>query len=274
MPMLSQLTNAQGLVIVLVLCRMGGLVATAPAFGAFVLPWRLRAMLAVSMTLVVAPVCCGHAANLPHGLLQGAVLAGGELLIGIVLGAGVAILLSFALLAGQLLGQISGISLSEVLQPESGEAASAHAQLLYLVALAVYVAMGGQRLLIGALLETLQQLPPGMAASTASLGETVWMLVAQSFQLGIRGAAPALAALTLSTIALAIVGRSVPQLNVLALGLGANSLIAMFVLVAAVGLTAHLLGNQLEPTLYTIVESISHAGDGSDVWKPSMGLSP
>lgn len=188
-------------------------------------------------------------------------MAGGELVIGAVLGTGVAILLSSALVAGQLISQISGISLSEVLQPESGETTSAHAQLLYLVALAVYVALGGQRLLIGALLESFQKLPPGMAASVASLGETVLTLVTQSFQLGIRGTAPALAALTLSTIALAIVGRSVPQLNVLSLGLGVNSLIAMSVMIAAVGLTAHLLGNQLEPTLSTIVETIHRTGE-------------
>ncbi|MCE9556295.1 MAG: flagellar biosynthetic protein FliR, partial [Planctomycetes bacterium] len=126
----------------------------------------------------------------------------------------------------------------------------------------------------GALLETFQQLPPGMAASVVSLGETVLTLVTQSFQLGIRGAAPALAALTLSTIALAIVGRSVPQLNILSLGLGVNSLIAMSVMIAAVGLTAQLLGNQLEPTLSTLVEAMKPAGDCPNFWEPKMGLSP
>jgi len=274
MPTPFPFTYAQALVFVLVFCRVGGLVATAPAFGAFVLPWRFRALLACAITLVVAPACCGNVPHLPSGLLNGVVLAGGELLIGVVLGAGVAILLSAALVAGQLIGQMSGISLSEVLQPENGETTSAHAQLLYLVALTVYVALGGQRLLIGALLETFRQLPPGMATSAASLGETMVSLVTQSFQLGIRGAAPALAALTLSTIAMAVVGRSVPQLNVLSLGLGINSLVAMSVLIAAVGLTAHLLGNQLEPTLAALVESVSSKGDCPNFWPTKMGLSP
>ena len=271
---LSQLTLSQGLVALLVFCRVGALVAIAPAFGSFVLPARIRLLLAVAITVVVAPVCVQTGSTLPYGLADFAFLAGGELLVGAVLGIGVAILMSSALVAGQIISQLSGVSLSEVLQPESGESTSAHAQLLYLVALAVYVTLGGQRLLIGALLDSFRQLPPGMTASVGSLGVTVLTLVNQSFQLGIRGAAPALAALMLSTVAMAIVGRSIPQLNVLSLGLGVNSLIAMSVMVAAIGLTAHLLGNQFEPTLASILQSITRTGDCPNFWEPKMGLSP
>lgn len=271
---LSQITLSQGLVALLVLCRVAALVAIAPAFGAFVLPARIRLLLAAAITVVVAPLCVQTGTTLPQGLAGFALLAGGEMLIGAVLGLGVAILMSSALVAGQLISQLSGVSLSEVLQPESGESTSAHAQLLYLVALAVYVTLGGQRLLIGALLDSFRQLPPGMTASVGSLGETVLTLVTQSFQLGIRGAAPALAALLLSTVAMAIAARSIPQLNVLSLGLGVNSLIAMSVLVASIGLTAHLLGNQLEPTLASVLQSITHAGDASNFGEPKMELPP
>jgi len=271
MPTLSPLTVAYAWGLALVLCRIGGLVVMAPALGAWVLPIRFRLMLALAIALVVGPVCLGYSSPPPQPPIAMAVLAGGEIMIGAALGLGVAILLSFATLAGQLIGQLSGASLSNVLHPDGSEAISAHAQLLYLVALAVYVALGGPRLLMGAVLGTFRELPPGSAVSAAGLSDTLVTLLGQSFQLGIRAAAPALAALLLATIALAVVGRSVPQLGVLSMSMGINSLVALAVTLAAVGLTVHLLGHQLEPTLTAMVESI---GDRSNLWETNMGLSP
>jgi flagellar biosynthetic protein FliR len=264
MQSLTQLTFAQGLAFLLVLCRVGGMIALAPAFGAFLLPWRIRGLLAVAITLVMAPACGTVAmAQLqtpeatPQFACQFALLAGSELLIGAALGLGVAILLNAALMAGQLVSQLGGTSMADVLQGEGNQPTSAYGQLVYLVALAGYLTLGGQRLLIGALMETFRKLPLGRVASVDSLGQTAVTLVAQSFDLGLRGAAPALAALLLATIALAIVGRSIPQLNVMSLGIGVNSLAAMAVLTATVGLTVHLVGNRIEPTLAAVLESIS-----------------
>ena len=55
-------------------------------------------------------------------------------------------------------------------------------------------------------------------------------LVSQSFSLGIRAAAPAVTALLLATLILGLVGRTLPQLNVLSLGFGLNAMLAFAVL--------------------------------------------
>jgi len=271
MPALPPLTLVHALGLVLVLCRVGGMVAVAPALGARVIPIRFRLLLALAITLVTGPVCIRSASALPQHPADMALLAGGEFVLGAALGLGVALLLGFASLAGQLIGQLSGVSLSEVLHPESGEAASADVQFLYLVALAVYVTLGGPRLLVGAVLNTFREVPLGSAVSAAALSEALLTLLGQSSQLGIRAALPALAALLLSAMALAVVSRTLPQLNVLSLSFGINALIALAVLVAVAGLTAQLLGIHLEPAVTSIVESIA---DGSRSWQSHTRSSP
>jgi flagellar biosynthetic protein FliR len=271
MPALPPFLLSQAFGLVLVLCRIGGMVAVAPALGAWVIPIRLRLLLALAITMVAGPACLRPGATTSPHPVEMVVLAGGEAVIGAALGLGVAMLLSLACVAGQLIGQLSGVSLSEVLHPETGDAASASAQFLYLVALAVYVTLGGPRLLVGAVLHTFRELPPGSAISAAALSDTLLTVLGQSFQLGIRAAMPALAALLLSAITLTVVSRTLPQLNVLSLSLGINALIALAVMAAVTGLTAHLLGDHLEPTVRTVVESIVASYQGG---QPQIGLSP
>jgi len=58
-------------------------------------------------------------------------------------------------------------------------------------------------------------LPPGSTASPDSLSETLIDLVAQSFALGIRAAAPIVTAMLLANLVLGLIGRTLPQLNIL-----------------------------------------------------------
>ena len=74
--------------------------------------------------------------------------------------------------------------------------------------------------------------------------------------LAIRAAAPAVTALLLATLALGLVGRTLPQLNVLTLGFGANSLLAFAALGLSLGTAAWAFQDQVQPALETILESL------------------
>ena len=80
------------IVFLLVLTRISGLVLTAPVLGAREAPMRVRAFLAVALSLVVAPLTWDTPAEAPQNLLQLGVLVGGELIMGATLGLGVMII--------------------------------------------------------------------------------------------------------------------------------------------------------------------------------------
>lgn len=213
-------------------------------------------MLAAVLALLIAPTQWNANAALPGNQAAIAAALGGELLIGLLLGLSVAILLAGVQVAGQVIGQMSGLSLADVFNPGVDGEMSVVADLLYIVALAIFLIIGGQRLLIGALMETYMAVPLGHATLPASLGTLMPNLLSQSFSLAVRAAAPAMIALLLSSVVLGLVSRTLPQLNILSLGLGLNALVMLAVLGLSIGAIAWLLQEQLDPALTTVVAAL------------------
>ncbi len=246
-----------------VLARISGLVMTAPLFGSAEVPTRIRALLAFALALVVTPVQWSAPVQMPANLILYAVAMAGELLIGLILGMGVMILLAGVQVAGQVISQMSGMSLADVFNPGFDTEVPVIANLLHLVTLAVFVIIGGHRLLVGALLDTYAFMPVGHAQLPESLGKLVSTLLAESFSLAVRGAAPAMVALLLATVVLGLISRTLPQLNILAIGFGLNAVVTFLVLAISVGAIAWLFQEQFEPAVETIVDALRPPGTGA-----------
>ncbi len=242
-----------------VLARVGGLVIAAPLFGAHVIPKNLRIVLAIALALVITPTQWSAAVDLPENGFALAVQWAGELLIGLILGLGVAILLAGVRMAGQVLSQMSGISLAESFSPGDDLEMPITSNLLYLVTLTLFVSLGGHRLLFAALLDTYAAMPIGHAAVPNSLVGLVCNLLSESFSLAVRGAAPVMVALLLGTIVLGMLGRTLPQLNILTFGFGLNAILLLGVLAISINTIAWLFQDQLGPAISTILSSLRGA---------------
>jgi flagellar biosynthetic protein FliR len=97
-------------VFLLILSRVSALALTAPVLGARAAPMRVRAFLAVALSAVVAPLIWDTTVEQPVHIVQMLALIGGELVIGATLGLGVMIIFSGIQVAGQLMGQVSGMA--------------------------------------------------------------------------------------------------------------------------------------------------------------------
>ncbi|HEY2881818.1 MAG TPA: flagellar biosynthetic protein FliR [Pirellulales bacterium] len=239
-----------------VLARISGLVMSAPMFGSSEVPAQIRALLAFALALLVTPIQLTNAVPVPDNLMVYALGLAGELLIGLLLGLGVIILLSGVQVAGQIISQMSGLSLADVFNPAFDAEVPMISNLLHLVTLAVFVSIGGHRLLVGALLDTFAFLPLAHVQLPPSIGALMATLLSESFSLAIRGAAPAMVALLLATVVLGLISRTLPQLNILAIGFGLNAVVTFVVLAVSLGAIAWLFQEQFEPAVETIMEAI------------------
>jgi flagellar biosynthetic protein FliR len=253
MSFLHQIFLNQFLIFTLVLTRISGLVMTAPIFGSSEVPARVRAFLAVALAVVIAPLESNVAVEYPGNLLNYLVFIGAEALVGVTLGLGVNLVFAGVQVAGQIIGQLSGMQLADVFNPGFDTSVPVISQIMFYVTLAVFVTIGGHRKVLEALLDTYQWLPPGTAGIPKSLTETLTTLLAQSFTLGIRAAAPAMTALLLATLLLGLASRTLPQLNVMALGFGLNSLVTLFTLALSLSAVAWIFQEQVEPMLDLLV---------------------
>lgn len=240
----------------LVLARVAAMVLTAPLFGSRAIPFQLRLILALALAFVIAPMQVSDVFTFAPGVPVFVISLAAEALIGGVLGMGVAIVLAGAQIAGQLISQMSGLSLADVFDPESGAQTPVISNLLYLVGLAVFVAIGGHRLLVAALLDTYEFMPIGQAQLPDELGVLLTTLLVESFALAMRGAAPAMIGLLLATLAMGLVGRSLPQINVMTVGFGFNLAAALVLLGVSVAAIAWLFETQLNPAVETILDRL------------------
>jgi len=239
----------QFLIFVLVLTRVGCLLMTLPVLGTSSVPWQIRALLAVGISLMLTPLYFGRPVPLPQNLLMLGVLLAREAIVGLALGLAVMILLSGMQLAGQVISQISGLSLADVVNPTFDTSVPIFSHLLELLALAIFFLVGGHRDVIDALLRSFAWMPPGAGRVPGDLVMTLSEITAHSFEVGIRASAPVMVALVIATLIIALISRTLPQLNAIAVGLNFNSLIVMGILAASLGSAAFVFQEELGTTI-------------------------
>ena len=254
--LITQLDAGRLLVFTLVLTRVSGLVMTAPMFGSTDVPMRVRVILAAAISVLIMPSQWNAAVADPGTNLQYAVYIGSELVIGLTLGLGIVVLFSGIQLAGQVIGQIGGLMLADLFDPSSGESSPLVSHLLFLTSLAVFLLIGGHRMVLSALLDTFTAIPIGSGAIPADIGQTFVVLAAQSFSLAIRAAAPLVAALLLTTLVMGLISRTLPQLNILMVGFGMNTMVTFGTLALVIGAAVWVFQRQVEPSLELICQSL------------------
>ena len=111
-------------------------------------------------------------------------------------------------------------------------------------------------MVMAALLDTFATIPPGSGVLPTTIAPAFNDLITQSFALGIRSAAPVLAAILLATLIMGLISRTMPQLNILAVGFGLNAMLTFGVLALTIGGSVYIYQDQVEPALEVMLEAI------------------
>jgi flagellar biosynthesis protein FliR len=228
----------------LVVARTSGLAWTAPGLATQGLDPRLRLCLGGLLGLILTPAVGVVCASVPvAGSAWPALLSAcvAEALIGAALGWSAALIIAGARQAGDLVGAQAGLSPSALFDPEAGDGVTPMGHLYGLVALGVFLALDGPLALMRALVESYRVVPPGGGELTVEGAALVFGWVGRAMALALQCAAPAALALALAGVALGLLGRAAPSLQLLALALPIRTALGMvFVLLGLATLAAIL----------------------------------
>lgn len=202
--------------------RTSALLLTAPVFSHPAVPIRLRVALALVLAWVLAPAQGAAATALPlaGGGLTAATL--GEALVGATLGFATRLVFAGFGLLGEFVSVQSGLGAATVLDPSNGTSSGALSVLFELIAVLVWFALDGHHALLRGAALSFAALPVGAGAPEAQAFANVTALGSGVFEIAVRLAAPLTAAALLSNLALGILGRLVPQLNLMLVQLPAH----------------------------------------------------
>jgi len=224
--------------LLLVAARLAGVFLVAPVFGDRAVPVRLRVAMSLAVALAVAVRLGAPAAAGSLPALLPAVA--GEAAIGLAIGLAARLLLVGVELAALQLATQMGITLAEVFDPFWAERGVLR-RLFQVLAVVVFLSIGGHRALLAAVLGTFEGVPLATAAAPSQLVTLVTGLLAAGWLLALKVAAPALAALLIATVALALLQRAAVQCNVLSIGLPIRPILTLAVLAATLGVLPGLL---------------------------------
>jgi flagellar biosynthesis protein FliR len=257
MDWLAQLNTEKFLVFTMVLTRVSGLMFTAPLYGTKEVPSQVRVLLSFIVALLIMPSQWHATMPYPGNTINYLAIVAGELIVGVCMGMAVQFLFRGLELAGELIAYVGGLMMAEALDPSQDTNEPLFSRFLYLLALAIFLSVGGHRMVMAGLLDTFQSIPPGLAVFTQSITEAFVTLVAQSFALAVRAAAPAVVSLLLASLVMGLIGRTVPQLNVMNMGFALNSLLTFGVLALTLGSALWAFQGQIESALSTVFESLN-----------------
>lgn len=226
--------------LLLVTARVAGVMLAAPVLGHSVVPVKVRVLVAVGIGLAAV----GRLADpvrLPPHWPDLAVGLGCELLLGFAIGYAARLIFAGVELGAFHVAQQMGLSLAQVANPLAADAPSSVRGLLRLLAVVVFLAVGGHRALIGGLMQTFRTVPPLGFVPAAGMTNTIAAMLGASFVLALKVAAPVLIALLLATVALGLLHRTMPQCNLLSVGLPTRAMLGLLVLAATLGVLAPLI---------------------------------
>jgi flagellar biosynthesis protein FliR len=211
---------------VLVLARVSGVCMTAPLTVVPGVDWHLRIILSLLLGVVLIPVLEPMIGSFPAGTPV-AWLALMELLVGGLLGLSAGLIVAAARQAGDLVAAQAGLSASALFDPETGEELTPLGHLYGLIALAVFLAMEGPLVLVGALVESYRAVPAGGLGLNEGTVSQVFAQVGGALALSLRAAAPVAIALAVAGIVLGWIGRLAPAVPFLALSLPVRSMLGI-----------------------------------------------
>lgn len=209
---------AQTFSFILTLFRTSIVIFFLPIFGGQTLPAPVKAAMVLVLTLALWPKLSFPGQAFPSSSLGILLYLFGEMTMGFVIGMTVNFLIAAIQAGGQLAGFSMGFTMVNVLDPITGTEEAVTAHFLYMTSLLVFLTLDGHLFLLQALSESFRLVPPGTVFVSPELAGQVFELSKDLFVLSVKIAAPIIASLFIVDLALALVSKAAPQMNILSLG--------------------------------------------------------
>lgn len=229
------LTSGGAATAVLLFARLGGMVLIAPLFSSRAVPMKLRTATIVLFTVVLLPVARANAQATP-AITPLAMLS--ETLIGFGLGLGTALVIGAASAAGDMMSVQMGLAGASVFDPMTNIQVPVLGQFMTAFTTLLLFSSGGHLVMLHGLGTSLDIMPVGTIPDLSAGLLAMARLGGQLLSLGVMFAAPVTAATMLTNVALAILTRAAPQLQIITVAFPLQIIAGLFTLAAALGLTA------------------------------------
>jgi flagellar biosynthetic protein FliR len=230
--------------------RVAGILGSGPFFGGRAVPTTFKIGSALFVTLLVLPSLAHTQVSLPPSLLLLLLSVLREVAIGVAVGLLAQLVFVAVQLAGELLGIQMGFSMMNLVDPNTGTSVPVISEIYGLFAALLFFVLDAHHLFVRGIFASFELAPLGSAVIHPAVAASLAAAVGKVFVMAVELAGPVLAALFLADVALGLVARTIPQMNVFTVGFPLKIALGL----VALGMTLPLLAAVLERQ-FSVLES-------------------
>ncbi|MEK2646734.1 flagellar biosynthetic protein FliR [Bdellovibrio sp. BCCA] len=254
----SSMTEAQILLFALIFLRMIAFVISSAVFGSPTITVPIKVLLSIVFSVLLFPVV--KVGNVDYALISNDIigLAVRELIVGLALGFLTRLFFFVVTMTGDLVSMSVGLSASQMYNPMLGSHGNTIDQFYSTIGTLVFLAINGHHMLISAIAQSYELVPVsslalnvGPFAEMAVYGQTVMLMA-------IKMCAPVLVTILLANLAMGILGRAVPQINVLVTSMPVTIMLGMTVVFLCLPLMAIEMNGLVEITASKLFAVMKH----------------
>lgn len=227
--------------------RILALIASSPVLGNKQIPARVKIGLALMLTVIVAPTLSIQP-DIEPASASGFFVLLQQILAGLAIGFTMRLIFSAFEMAGELAGMQMGLGFASFFDPLNASFSPVVAQFLGIIAALAFLGMDGHLYILAALAESFHTFPISSAVPSAVALHTLAAWGGSMFMYALQISMPLIGALLITNLALGILTRSAPQLNIFAIG---------FPITLAVGFAALALSL---PYMAPLLDHLTHDG--------------
>ena len=231
--------------------RLVAFLVVAPPFSFGSFPIRVKAMLAVALSIAVAPrISEGYEPMDTAGYFSALAI---EVLLGLLLGFLVFVGFAAVQAAGNLIDLFGGFQLAQAFDPQAMVNGAQFTRLFHMAALALLFSTDGYQLILGGLMRTFNAMPVGTGVDLAASTEVLVAGVPAMFLAALQIAGPLIAVLFLTDAAFGLLNRVAPALNAFQLGFPAKILLVLTLSGTAIAVLPRLLDGIVEKAVSAVL---------------------
>ena len=202
--------------LMLPLTRILGFIAIAPFFSSKSFSAPVKVAFGVLLALIVIPAV-PSVPRIDILSLNGVLVLAQQILIGLAMGLTAQIIFTGIEMAGQISGLMMGFGFASFFDPQTQNTTPVIGSMMNILAMMVFLSINGHLMLVSGLVDSFHSFPIAMELSAIN-GMAIANWGAQIFSIGLQIALPMIAALLITNIALGVLTRAAPQLNIFGIG--------------------------------------------------------
>jgi len=218
----------------LIFVRMTGLFVVSPIFSRRNVPTYLKIGFSFLLALILVNTIAVPELDYYSNIYQFALIIFKEFIVGLILGFISYLVFNAIYIAGQLIDMLIGFGMVNVFDPMSNIQIPVTANFYFIISMLVFLSVNGHHMLIKALFESYKLVPLGGAVFNNELVNDLIRIFGNLFFIGFKIAAPVTAAVLIADVALGVLSKTIPQLNVFVVGMPLKIMLGVVVMMITV----------------------------------------